>query len=107
MGELATQSHLTVWHAMLNAVSIRQRWGQELQAKGLKRLEQRVADAHAKDNVRALERLTRHRGRRAHTDVVKSSRGAKRSSARVRPMWASSPASLASWQWSVHSLPVR
>jgi uncharacterized protein (DUF2252 family) len=59
MGELATMSNLTVWHAMLNAAGIRQRWGQELQAKGLKRLEQRVADAHAKDNVRALERLTR------------------------------------------------
>jgi len=59
MGEFATQSHLTVWHAMLNVAGIRQRWGQELQAKGLKRLEQRVAAAHAKDNVRALERLTR------------------------------------------------
>jgi uncharacterized protein (DUF2252 family) len=58
MGELATQSNLAVWHAMLNAVSIRQRWGQALQPQGLKRLEQRVAAAHAKDNVRALERLT-------------------------------------------------
>jgi uncharacterized protein (DUF2252 family) len=59
MGEFATQDNLTVWHAMLNAVSIRQRWGQELQAKGRRRLEQRVAAAHTKDNVRALERLTR------------------------------------------------
>jgi uncharacterized protein (DUF2252 family) len=58
MGELAAQSNLTVWHAMLNVASIRQRWGQELQLQGLKRLEQRVAAAHAKDNVRALERLT-------------------------------------------------
>ena len=59
MGEFATQSNLTVWHAMLNVAGIRQRWGQELQPKGLKRLDQRVAAAHAKDNVRALERLTR------------------------------------------------
>jgi hypothetical protein len=44
---------------MLNAAGIRQRWGQELQATGRKRLEQRVAAAHGKDNVRALERLTR------------------------------------------------
>jgi uncharacterized protein (DUF2252 family) len=54
MGEMATQSNLTVWHAMLNAVGIRQRWGQELRSTGRKRLEQRVAAAHAKDNVRAV-----------------------------------------------------
>jgi uncharacterized protein (DUF2252 family) len=59
MGEFATQSNLTVWHAMLNVATIRQRWGQELQPKGLKRLDQRVAAAYTKDNVRALERLTR------------------------------------------------
>jgi uncharacterized protein (DUF2252 family) len=58
MGEFATQSNLTVWHAMLNVAGIRQRWGQELRLKGLKRLDQRVAAAHAKDNARALERLT-------------------------------------------------
>jgi uncharacterized protein (DUF2252 family) len=43
---------------MLNAAGIRQRWGQELQSSGRKRLEQRVAEAHGKDNARALERLT-------------------------------------------------
>ncbi len=59
MGELATQSNLTVWHAMLNEAAIRQRWGQELQPSGQKRLDERVAAAHTKDNVRALERLTR------------------------------------------------
>jgi uncharacterized protein (DUF2252 family) len=58
MGEFATQSNLAVWHAMLNVAGIRQRWGQELQPKGRRRLEQRVAAAHAKDNVRAFERLT-------------------------------------------------
>jgi len=41
MSEFATQSNLTVWHAILNVAGIRQRWGQELQPQGLKRLEQR------------------------------------------------------------------
>ena len=58
MGEFATMSNLSVWHAMLNVAGIRQRWGQELRLKGQKRLEQRVAAAHTKDNARALERLT-------------------------------------------------
>jgi len=60
MGELATQSNLAVWHALLDAAAIRQRWGQELRPQGQKRLDQRVAEAHGKDNARALERLTRH-----------------------------------------------
>jgi uncharacterized protein (DUF2252 family) len=58
MREFAAMTNLTVWHARLDAASIRQRWGQELRATGLRRLNQRVAEAHGKDNVRALERLT-------------------------------------------------
>jgi uncharacterized protein (DUF2252 family) len=59
MAEFGTMSNLAVWHAMLNAAGIRQRWGQELRPTGQKRLEQRVAAARTKDNARALERLTR------------------------------------------------
>jgi len=59
MHEFATQSNLAVWHALLDVAAIRQRWGQELRPRGEKRLDQRVAEAHAKDNVRAFERLTR------------------------------------------------
>jgi uncharacterized protein (DUF2252 family) len=59
MREFAAQGNLTVWHTMLNVAAIRQRVSLEGQAEDLKRLRQRVSEAHARDNARAVERLTR------------------------------------------------
>jgi uncharacterized protein (DUF2252 family) len=59
MAQFATQSNLAVWHAVLDELAVRQRWGPEARAADLKQLRQRVEEAHTKDNERALERLTR------------------------------------------------
>ena len=63
MGEFATQSNLDgLASRMLNVAEYRASGGsRRLQPKGLMRLDQRVAAAHTKDNVRALERLTQPR----------------------------------------------
>jgi uncharacterized protein (DUF2252 family) len=57
--EFAVMSNLAVWHSVLNVEAIRQRWALEGQAEDLKQLRHRVAEAHGRDNARALERLTR------------------------------------------------
>jgi uncharacterized protein (DUF2252 family) len=59
MREFATMSNLAIWYATLNMAGVLQRWGGETRAQELARLNLRVAAAHTKDNVRALERLTR------------------------------------------------
>lgn len=59
MREFAAMSNLSIWYARLDMASVRQRWGHELRPQLLKRLGQRVAAAHSKDNMRALEKLTR------------------------------------------------
>jgi uncharacterized protein (DUF2252 family) len=59
MREFAAMSNLAVWHARLDLASVRQRWGGETRPQELARLDLRVAEAHAKDNERALEKLTR------------------------------------------------
>jgi uncharacterized protein (DUF2252 family) len=59
MRAFAAQGNLAVWHAVLNVAAIRERLSLEGQVEDLKRLRQRIAEAHTKDNVRALERLTR------------------------------------------------
>jgi uncharacterized protein (DUF2252 family) len=59
MREFAAKSNLAVWYARLDVAFIRQRWGQEMRPQELARLDLRMAEARTKDNVRALERLTR------------------------------------------------
>jgi uncharacterized protein (DUF2252 family) len=59
MRSFAAQSNLAVWHTLLNVAAIRQRVSLEGQVEDLKRLRQRVTEAHARDNARAEERLTR------------------------------------------------
>jgi uncharacterized protein (DUF2252 family) len=59
MSEFAVASNLSVWHAILDEAAIRQRWGLEASTRDLKQLRLRVEEARAKDNERALERLTR------------------------------------------------
>jgi uncharacterized protein (DUF2252 family) len=59
MREFAAQNNLAVWHTVLNEATIRQRVSLEGQAEDLRRLRQRVTEAHARDNARAVERLTR------------------------------------------------
>lgn len=58
MQELAGMSNLNIWHAVLDEAGVRRRWGQELRRHDLMQLDQRVAEARTRDNVRALERLT-------------------------------------------------
>jgi uncharacterized protein (DUF2252 family) len=59
MRDFATMSNLALWYAQLNLTGVLQRWGQAAGPQERARLEQRIAQAHTKDNVRALERLTR------------------------------------------------
>jgi uncharacterized protein (DUF2252 family) len=59
MREFAAMSNLAIWYARLDLAGVRQRWGRETRPQELARLDLRVAEAHTKDNVRALERLTR------------------------------------------------
>jgi uncharacterized protein (DUF2252 family) len=70
MRAFAAQGNLAVWHAVLNEAAIRERWNLEGQVDDLKRLRQRIAEAHAKDNARALERLTRQVN--GHLQIVSS-----------------------------------
>jgi uncharacterized protein (DUF2252 family) len=60
MRAFAAQGNLAVWHTVLNEAAIRHRVTLEGQAEDLKRLRQRVTEAHTRDNARAVERLTRH-----------------------------------------------
>ena len=58
MSAFAVESNLSVWHAILDEAAIRQRWGLVASTRDLKQLRLRVEEARAKDNERALERLT-------------------------------------------------
>ncbi|HEY7093190.1 MAG TPA: DUF2252 domain-containing protein [Ktedonobacterales bacterium] len=59
MREFAAMGNLAIWYARLDLASVRQRWGGETRPQELARLDLRVAEAHTKDNMRALEKLTR------------------------------------------------
>ena len=59
MREFAAMGNLAIWYATLDVAGVRQRWGGETRPQELARLDLRVAEAHIKDNVRALEKLTR------------------------------------------------
>jgi uncharacterized protein (DUF2252 family) len=59
MREFAAMTNLAIWYARLDVAGVLQRWGGETRRQELARVDLRVAAAHSKDNVRALERLTR------------------------------------------------
>jgi uncharacterized protein (DUF2252 family) len=56
--EFASMRNLDVWYAKVDAARLREAVGQTLGAKATKRLDRRTAKALAKDNLRALEKLT-------------------------------------------------
>jgi uncharacterized protein (DUF2252 family) len=57
MHDFAGHGHLQVWYEQLDLERMEQRWGQRL--SGVRRTNLRSAQARAKDNQRALEKLTR------------------------------------------------
>jgi uncharacterized protein (DUF2252 family) len=59
MRESAAMRNLDVWYKHLDMAGVRQRWGRELQPAELKAFEQDFAKGRPRDNVRALEKLTR------------------------------------------------
>lgn len=61
MLEFASMRGLEVWYALLDAAKIQARWGQ---LKDAKKIEVGFTAAQTKDNLRALEKLTRRTGNR-------------------------------------------
>jgi uncharacterized protein (DUF2252 family) len=60
MHDFARRGHLDVWYAQLDVASLQERWGEQLGSRVRRNL--RGAPARAKDNQRALEKLTHRVG---------------------------------------------
>jgi uncharacterized protein (DUF2252 family) len=58
MGEFATMRHIDLWYVRLDMTELDERWAKEVTAKELKEFERDIVSAHAKDNVRAFDKLT-------------------------------------------------
>jgi uncharacterized protein (DUF2252 family) len=58
MRDFARMRTLDVWYARLELDEIVQRWGREVRAKRLQRIERSVAKRRAKDHLRAFAKLT-------------------------------------------------
>ncbi len=58
MQSFAAMREIDLWHVRLDISGIAARWATEVTAKELKELERDVASAHAKDNIRAFNKLT-------------------------------------------------
>ncbi len=59
MREFAGMRNLEVWYALLDAAKINARWGTTNRPKAMKKVEAQFTNAYARDNLHALEKLTR------------------------------------------------
>ena len=58
MAEFAAMRHIDLWYVRLDVTDLDERWAKEVTGKELKEFERDIASAHAKDNIRAFDKLT-------------------------------------------------
>jgi uncharacterized protein (DUF2252 family) len=58
MHEFAAMHNLDVWYALLDATTIKARWGATANSKEVKKFEADFTQSHLRDNQRAFEKLT-------------------------------------------------
>ncbi len=58
MASFAAMRNMDLWYVRLDMTDLDERWAKEVTAKELKEFERDIASAHAKDNVRAFNKLT-------------------------------------------------
>ena len=58
MAEFAAMRHIDLWYVRLDMTDLDERWAKEVTEKELEEFERDIASAHAKDNIRAFDKLT-------------------------------------------------
>jgi uncharacterized protein (DUF2252 family) len=58
MREFSAMRDIDLWHVRLDVDEVHTRWAGELTAREMRELERDIAAAHAKDNIKALNKLT-------------------------------------------------